>query len=97
MKPTNPYLVTLLMFAVFGLVIGVILLIIGAGAAGSYPYTGGSAQLLWGSAIAGVGATSLLLWLVAGAVTWKAEDAGERPSARELGEAFRNGLAQRGE
>lgn len=69
---SNPYRIALAVIAGAGLMVGIILILVGSSMANDYlSSTDGTAQMLWGGSLAGLGGTALLLWLAASAITWR--------------------------
>lgn len=69
---SNPFRIALAIIAAAGIAVGIILILVGNSMASDYlSRTNGSAQTAWGIALAGLGSSSLLLWLVASAITWR--------------------------
>lgn len=91
----NPYRTLLLWVGVIGVAGGVILVLVGMNSVASYYGPDLSAMIPWGTAIAGTGTLAILLWLVVAALTWSPTEGGV--TLRELGDAFRKGLNERGQ
>lgn len=71
-KPSNPYQMALGWISAAALVLGLILLGVGNSMAHDYMSdSDGAGQMLWGSALAGLGVAGWLLWLTASAIVWR--------------------------